>query len=173
MTWQLRRALDIDVQDLWALLTIPDVYRYLCDGEPPPLSHVNAWVAFKDPRQRAFGFGFWLLENESHDLCGFVGLGPDPRPNTGELVYGLHPRCWGQGLATRMGWTVMKRAFEDDGLDQVIAGADEPNSASIAVMKRLGMTYLQRVQYPLGPGVEYALKSSDSRPSISTIRQVR
>jgi hypothetical protein len=32
-------------------------------------------------------------------------------------------------------------------------------------MRRLGMTFRRDVQYPLGPGVEYAIHRDDPRPS--------
>jgi len=41
--------------------------------------------------------------------------------------------------------------------DAVIAGADLPNLASLALMRRLGMRIHQNVTYPLGIGAEYIL----------------
>jgi hypothetical protein len=61
----------------------------------------------------------------------------------------LHPRWWGHGLATRMSWTVMHQAFEAGHVEHIVAGADTPNTASVAVMRRLGMQVLRTVQYPL------------------------
>jgi RimJ/RimL family protein N-acetyltransferase len=58
----------------------------------------------------------------------------------------------------------MQRAFEAGHVEQIVAGADMPNTASVAVMRRLGMTFLRTVQYPLGPGVEYVYRHDDPAP---------
>lgn len=97
-------------------------------------------------------------------MVGCVGLEEDLRPGTAELVYLLHPDHWGEGLATRMSWTIVDWSFRTKQLEQVVAGADEPNTASVAVMKRLGMQYLRAVSYPLGPGVEYVMRHTDPKP---------
>ena len=65
-----------------------------------------------------------------------------------------------------MSWTVVERVFRERLLDQIVAGADSPNQASVAVMRRLGMKYLRAVRYPLGPGVEYILRHDDPRATL-------
>jgi hypothetical protein len=49
-------------------------------------------------------------------------------------------------------------------IDSVIAWTDLPNTASLAVMRRLGMRFHKNVQYPLGAGVEYVLHRDDAAP---------
>ena len=85
-------------------------------------------------------------------------------PHALELDYLLHPDVWGRGLATRMGWTVLERAFGDRELESVVAGTDAPNRASVAVLRRLGMRFGRGVRYPLGPGVEYVRRRGDPPP---------
>jgi|SRR5580693_1701783 RimJ/RimL family protein N-acetyltransferase len=70
----------------------------------------------------------------------------------------------GQGLALRMAWTVITHAFLSSQIDSVIAGTDLPNTASLAVMRRLGMRFHKDVHYPLGAGVEYVLLRDDVGP---------
>jgi RimJ/RimL family protein N-acetyltransferase len=63
-----------------------------------------------------------------------------------------------------MAWTVITHAFRSPRIDAVIAGADLPNTASYAVMRRLGMRFHKAVQYPLGAGEEYVLYRDDPGP---------
>ena len=165
LEWHLRRASEQDVDALYALLCVPEVYRYLSDGVPPPRWQAEKWIELNRADNAASGLGLWLLEDDTHRLAGCVGLEADSRPRTGELIYLLHPEYWGQGLATRMSWTVVERVFRKRLLDQIVAGADGPNQASVAVMSRLGMKYLRAVRYPLGPGVEYVLRHDDPKPT--------
>ena len=136
--WYLRRASDADANRLYALVCIPEVYRYLADGAVPPCSLIEQWLERSHADFAANGVGLWVLENRAGQLAGCVRLERQNRSRSAELTYLLHPQFWGQGLATRMSWTVMQRAFDEGRIDEIVAGADEPNTASVAVMQRLG-----------------------------------
>ena len=85
-------------------------------------------------------------------------------PRTTELTYVLHPELWGRGIATAMGWTAMQQAFGSGCVDAVIAATDDPNTASVAVMRRLGMRFLGHTRNPRWSGVEYVRHRSDPWP---------
>lgn len=161
--WILRPAVDADAPALHELFAIPEVYRWLADGVPPPRRVLDDWIARSDADFATHGVGLWLLQDGAESLDGCVLL-QVTGPAAAELIYALHPRRWRRGLATRMGWTVMQAALAGGRIDEIVAGADEPNVASIAVMRRLGMTYSRAVEYPLGPGVEYRLRRGDAAP---------
>ena len=92
-------------------------------------------------------------------ICGLVRLADDAKGEL-ELTYLLHPSIWGYGYATRLAHTAMDRGFGAGVVSAIWAGADEPNAASISVMKRLGMKYRRKVEYPAGVGVEYVMESA-------------
>jgi RimJ/RimL family protein N-acetyltransferase len=107
----------------------------------------------------------WLLEGAAVSCVGCVELRPYPAARATELTYLLDPDHWGHGLATRMAWTAISNAFQYSQIDIVVAGADAPNSASLALMHRLGMRFHKEVLYPLGAGLEYILRSEDAGPT--------
>ncbi len=153
-----------DEAEVHRLLCVPEVYRYLADGvEPSPsiASHL-VHTAAVDFEQR--GGGLWVLTaSDNPDILGIVRLaredeGEDNREL--ELTYLLHPTVWGSGYATRMAHTGMHHAFGSGLVSAIWAGADVPNTASIAVMRRLGMRFRRNVEYPAGPGVEYAIDAA-------------
>lgn len=162
--WRLHRATERDVDALYELVCVPEVYRYLADGAAPPRWRAEEWIGLNRTEPVSAGQGLWLLEDGTGGLRGCTSLEADDRPRTAELIYVLHPEVWGRGLATRMSWTVVEHAFRNGSVDRIVAGADEPNRASIAVMQRLGMRHLRAVEYPLGPGVEYVLLRDDPAP---------
>jgi ribosomal-protein-alanine N-acetyltransferase len=162
--WTLRRVAEADTIGLHELMRLPPVYRYLADGAAPPREAVEHWIESSHADFHEHGFGLWLLESDSAELGGCVRLEAKTEPRSAELTYILDPRFWGRGLATRMSWTVMQHAFRGAHVDQIVAGADQPNTASVAVMQRLGMTFLRAVQYPAGPGVEYVFRRGDPAP---------
>ncbi len=162
--WCLRRTSDADVERLQQLLGLPDVYRYLTDGVALPRWRIELWIELSHQHIAANGMGFWILERQDGLLGGCVELKKQNLLRSAELTYLLHPKFWGQGLATRMSWTVIFQALETGQVTQIVAGADEPNTASVSVMRRLGMTFFRRVEYPLGPGVEYIYRKGDPAP---------
>lgn len=162
--WRLRLVTLDDVGGLHALASRPLVYRYLFDGAAPSREYIASRVTQSIANTAETGFGIWLLQAGSSRYAGCVELRPYPSPRCAELTYMLDPGNWGQGLALRMAWTAITQAFRSSHIDYVIAGADVPNTASLAVMRRLGMRFLKDVQYPLGAGAEYVLHRDDAGP---------
>jgi [ribosomal protein S5]-alanine N-acetyltransferase len=142
--WRLRPADLNDIDGLHVLESIPLVYRYLFDGVPPDKEFRMRRVAESVANAGETGLGMWFLENISTRYAGCVELRPYPSSRSAELIYLLDPRYWGQGLALRMAWTAITHAFSSSQIDFVIAGADLRNTASIAVMRRLGMRFHKR-----------------------------
>jgi [ribosomal protein S5]-alanine N-acetyltransferase len=152
---RLRRSEMDDLDGLYALATIPLVYCYLFDGEPPSREYIARRLGQRVSDPRAGCFGLWFLQDGPQRYAGRVELWPHETPRTAEITWLLHPDLWGHGLASRMAWSAIEVAFASGQADAVIAGADSPNVASLALMRRLGMRFHRNVTYPLGSGVEY------------------
>lgn len=162
---RLRSATPQDEGKIHKVFCVPEVFEYLADGKKPPPSIASAWINSAATDLAEYGGGLWVLVDEA-DLCvgGLVRLAGDDNGEL-ELTYLLHPSLWGLGFATRMAHTVMKQAFGAGLVSTIWAGADAPNKASFAVMKRLGMQFRREVQYPLGTGMEYQMKAGDFDPA--------
>ena len=166
MHWQLHPGTRADLAPLHALANIPQVYRFLADDIPPSRDLIKAWIEVGVSDAAGGALGLWLLRQDTRDIGGCVRLTTfTDEPRAAELTYLLHPRCWGQGLATRMSWTVVQRALATGQIDAVVAGADVPNVASRAVMTRLGMTFRRDVVYAAWPGVESVFRRGDALPA--------
>jgi [ribosomal protein S5]-alanine N-acetyltransferase len=162
--WRLRSVTADDTCSLHALACEPLVYRFLFDGAPPSVECIANRVAQAIASTATPGMGMLILEDSSARCWGCVELRPYPAARSAEITYLLHPQRWGEGVATRMTWTAITHVFQLSHIDQVIAGHDLPNTASFAVMRRLGMRFHKNVQYPLGAGAEYILHRSDHGP---------
>lgn len=139
-----------DTDELLALFNDPNVGRYLLDGEPVSREWVDGEIASSVARFDESGCGLWAVrmrpdsgEPDPPDLpdtiAGVVGLRPFFDPPDLQLLYALHPRAWGRGLATEAARAVVHHAFGVLGFDEIKAATDEPNRASVAVLERLGM----------------------------------
>ena len=148
----------VTARDHAALLThwtVPDVRRFLFDGATPSAAEVTEAIEDSARDFAAGGYGVWLIREEDHaELVGTAGL--RPLEDLGlEIFYSLAPASWGRGYATEAARAVVEHALGPLGLPEVLAEVDEGNTASIAVIERLGMTPFDVVPGLLGPMTRY------------------
>ncbi|MGK7908430.1 MAG: GNAT family N-acetyltransferase [Synechococcus sp.] len=92
------------------------------------------------------GFGLWVVEEISTGtFIGFVGLNvPSFQAHftpAVEVGWRLARPFWGKGYATEGARQAIGYGFEVLGLSEIVSFTSHLNLRSIAVMKRLGMTY--------------------------------
>lgn len=148
----------VAAQDHAALLahwTEPDVRRFLFDGATLSAAEVAETIEDSAGDFAAGGYGVWLIqEPDGTALVGTAGL--RPLEDLGlEIFYSLAPGSWGKGYATEAARAVVEHALGPLGLPEVLAEVDEGNAASVAVIKRLGMTPFAVVPGVLGPMTRY------------------
>ena len=108
------------------------------------------------------GFGQWTLwRGDEEGPIGFCGVRFIEDSPEIELLYGLAPAHWGQGLATEASRGVLAYGFQTLGLERILARADEANRASIRVMQRLGMSFEREEERDGKVTVTYALSRED------------
>src|SRR5690242_8368151 len=155
---------------LLAHWTLPDVRRFLFDGEALSAAEVSQTIGESVSDFAAGGYGIWLIREHGQavpagcdlagtdlmgtDLVGTVGLRPLADEGL-EIFYSLAPGSWGRGYATEAARAVVGHALGTLGLAEVLAEIDEGNTASVAVVKRLGMVPFAVVPGELGPMTRY------------------
>lgn len=105
------------------------------------------------------GYCLWKLAVKSGaTLIGFCGLQPLPGTEEIEIGWWLARAWWGQGLATEAARAALRDAFNRVGLPRVVAIAQPANTASVNIMRKLGMRF-ERMTAPRGiPVVLYATR---------------
>ena len=133
----------------------PDVRRFLFDGAVLPAAEIADAIEDSTRGFSRAGYGLWLVREK--DCTGLVGTaGLRPLEDLGlEIFYSLAPGSWGKGYATEAARAVLDHALGPLGLPEVLAEVDEGNTASIAVIERLGMTPFGVVPGLLGPMARY------------------
>ncbi len=140
---------------LLAHWTQPDVRRFLFDGAALSAAEVTETIGESSRDFAASGYGIWLIELGSRaGLVGTAGLRPLEESGL-EIFYSLAPGAWGHGYATEAAGAVVEYGLGPLGLPEVLAEVDEGNAASVAVVKRLGMTPYAVVPGVLGPMTRY------------------
>jgi ribosomal-protein-alanine N-acetyltransferase len=147
---------DLDV--LHCLWTDPEVRRYLFDDRVISREQAETRLRGSLESFHIYRFGLWLAHRTGEEaIIGFCGLFHTDDPPEVELLYGIAPSAWGQGLATEAARAVLRYGFEELGLVRIAAGADGPNVASLRVLEKLGMTFTRRVRTEYGEVVYFAL----------------
>ena len=134
-----------DLVNLHQLWTNPGVRKYLWDDKIIPRERVQEEIESSLNNFELHGYGHWaLLLHGDSALAGFCGLKPSIEPAAAELYYALAPEYWGQGVVVEAAVAVLHHGFQERKLARVRAGTDPPNTASIRVMEKLGMSFERR-----------------------------
>ncbi|ADB32728.1 GCN5-related N-acetyltransferase [Kribbella flavida DSM 17836] len=138
----LRPFQDSDLEPWAALNTDPEVVRYL-GGEPLSRAQSDRIAEQVNAQYAAEGIGFLAVERQSDGaFVGACGLTFEQwYPEELQIGWRLARAYWGHGYATEAAAAWLDHAFTDVGRDRVLSVTDTPNVRSIAVMRRLGMTF--------------------------------
>jgi len=147
-----------DLDALHRLWTDPEVRRYLFDDRIIPREQAAAMIQSSLASFPTHGFGLWLVHRAGEDaIIGFSGLSLTGDPPEVELLYGIAPSAWGQGVATEAARAVLRYGFAELRLAHITAGADVPNVASLRVLEKLGMTFTRRTRTQYGEVLYFAV----------------
>jgi RimJ/RimL family protein N-acetyltransferase len=140
---RLRQWRDDDLEPFAALNADPAVMEFF----PAPLTREQSDALAA--RERAAiderGWGLWAVEDDAHELAGFVGLSvPSFEAHftpAVEIGWRLAREHWGRGYATEAACAVLAFGFDELGLDEIVSFTAEINARSRRVMERIGMTH--------------------------------
>lgn len=128
-----------DVDALLQLVTDTHVKRYLFDDETMDRAWCVEAIATSQQSFETIGLGLWLVyPADSVSPAGFCGywvfeeLGPEP-----QLLYAFTSEHTCSGYATEAAHALVDVA-RAVGMSKVTAAVDEPNSASVRVLEKLG-----------------------------------
>ncbi|MEM1232271.1 MAG: GNAT family N-acetyltransferase [Pseudomonadota bacterium] len=138
-----------DQEGLTTLWHDPDVRRYLWDDELVSSAQVAQIIRASEQCLHSHGVGMYsiFLSEAPTTLAGFCGLREFEAPGELELLYGMYPRYWGQGLVTEAARCVLQHGFKHSACRSITAATDTPNQASVRVLRRLGMNFVERKRW--------------------------
>lgn len=132
-----------DAESWLALVTDPDVCRYLPAGPPPTLDTFFTVLERRHALERERGFALWAVD--AKETGAFVGqCGLYPAEGTGpeiELAYHYDTSVWGKGYGTEAASAVLAYAFGPLELDRAIAVVMPENVGSCRVVEKAGMRF--------------------------------
>jgi len=153
----LRRLVLSDVDNLLILDGDPEVMRFV-DRKTRSRAEIQATVLprFLSYYERYHNFGVWVAETRSESrFVGCFALRPVTRseapivkwPESGdqtstvEIGYRLRRDAWGSGYATEVTRALVRHAFTDLNVEEIVATTMTVNQASRRVMEKAGLRY--------------------------------
>jgi len=150
----MRRWRESDRAPFAALNGDPETMRFF-----PETLDQAASDAFVDRIEARFdqqGYGLWALEiTATGQFIGYTGFNPVPDGVPGasgmEIGWRLARHAWHHGYATEAARAALTVAFDRVGLPEVWSFTSVLNEPSMAVMRRIGMTEVDRFDHPRIP----------------------
>mgnify|MGYP000456695630 FL=1 len=144
-----------DKQDLFDLDQDPEVMLHLNGGKPSSMEEIeDIWI----PRMEKYatpekGWGIWHVSlTETGDFLGFILMRPmgfftgTPDHQDLETGWRFFKHTWGKGYATEAAKHLMTEIAKTQPIKSYSAIALKDNVASVAVMKKLGMTFIKEAK---------------------------
>ena len=140
-----------DLDGLCGLNADPEVMRFILDGSILDREQTTHRLAAMREHWGEHGYGIFALRwRGTGEFVGWAGLStpaflPEVMPAV-EIGWRLLRQWWGKGIATEAASEVLRFAFDDVGLVQLLSIRHVDNDASGRVMDKLGFqTYLRTV----------------------------
>ncbi|AGL18009.1 GNAT family N-acetyltransferase [Actinoplanes sp. N902-109] len=132
-----------DVDDVWSFQREPSVARFM-RWEPrdreQSASSVREMVTENGLTAEGDCLSLAIVEPPSTTVIGQAELVWLSEPDSqGEIGFVLHPAHQGRGLATEAAAALLRVGFGDLGLHRIAGRCNATNTASAAVLQRLGM----------------------------------
>lgn len=153
----LRMPTKADLDQIFALGNNPEVMRYISFGRTQSYAEARTDLR-RRIRQSKNGLGYWVTEERQTGIfIGWMALKPLDKTNDIELGYRFMKEHWNQGYATEAGQRLVHYAFQEKGLERVVAVSLADNEASTRVMEKIGLRYDHTGRYYDTECVFYAI----------------
>ena len=161
----LREMTMSDSEDMLRLYSDPEVQKYTGEDIITSTEGIHRKIAEKMDDYAKYGYGRWItVLKEGNQFVGWAGLAYLPEFDETDVGYRFLTEFWGRGLATEASRAILAYAFEQLGLERIIAIAMKENKASIRVMEKIGMQFDKYAPYE--PGSEdVAFYKIEKRPT--------
>ncbi len=153
-----------DVDAFFQLCTDPEVTRYTGDGRSATFEEVRGYLLnapIADYAKHGFGRLACVLKS-SGQVIGFAGLKYLDDLGEVDVGYRFLPAYWGIGLATEASRAVLEDGFTRLKLARVLGLVDPENIASVGVLEKLGLTFVEVIEYRSLPVAKYAIDAPQS-----------
>ncbi|GAA2277308.1 hypothetical protein GCM10010430_73970 [Kitasatospora cystarginea] len=133
-----------DEEDFVALFQDRRVSQWMGDG---PSTEAEDRALFGRIFTKVYAkdlFDVWAVRRDGR-YVGHAEIKPSEEVQGHEIVYALTPDAWGSGLGRELAETIVAHGFGTLGLTEVHATVAAPNSASLALLEKIGFEHVRDI----------------------------
>jgi ribosomal-protein-alanine N-acetyltransferase len=148
---RLRGFEDRDVDDLWPLVSDPELPRMMSWTAHTERSQTAGFISWTREAFARSSDATWAIELDGR-VVGCISLDDIQfslralRVDRAELGYWIAPALWGQGLVTEAAQAVVRCGFETIGLHKIRVRCFAENAGSRRVIEKLGFRLIGRLE---------------------------
>jgi len=147
----LRELMPADEEGMFELDSDPIVHKYIDNNPVKSRDQIREVISFIRQQYEERGIGRWAaIEKSSGDFIGWSGLklNDEKEPLNGkvnfiDIGYRFIPRYWGKGYATESSLVALDYGFKEKKYDTITGIALIENIASIKVLQKIGLEYIE------------------------------
>lgn len=157
----LRKAELTDAPFFYELNSDPLVVKYTGDKAFKDLQGAENIVHFLQNQYKNNGYArLTVIEKSLQIPIGWCGLKFHNDTNETDIGYRFMQQYWNKGYATESAKACLAYGFNSLNLNRIIGNAMKENPASIAVFKKIGMTYFADELLDNEPAVVYEIEKN-------------
>ncbi len=144
----LREIVPADRNGLFAIDSDPEVNTYLGRKPVENIEQIDDIITFIRKQYVENGIGRWaMIEKNTNNFVGWCGLKlvkelTNNHINYYDLGYRLNKSYWGKGFGTEAAMATLDYGFITMKLKDIYAIADSQNIASINIIQKVGLKYI-------------------------------
>lgn len=134
-----------DEEGFVALFQDPRVSQWMGEG---PVSEADTRALFGRIFTKVYDqglFDVWAVRRNGL-LIGHAEIKPSDEVGGHEIIYALAPTVWGAGLGTELAEKIVAYGFGTLGLTEVHATVASENTASLALLGRIGFAHVRDIE---------------------------
>ena len=137
-----------DAPNLVEIMQEAGIFQYFPPSSPPTLEKAERYISFQLEQWGKYGYGHWAVTTSADgQLAGWNGLEFLPETQETEVGYLLGHAFWGMGYATEAAGAALEFGFRQAGLARIIGLVHPENLASIRVLEKCGMRFIDEKIY--------------------------
>ena len=139
----LREMTTDDAENAYILNSDPEVLRYTGDDPFESVEEAREFLANYESYKK-YGFGRWaVILKETGEYLGWCGLKYTPELDECDIGYRFMKKFWGCGYATEAAEACLELGFGKFGMKTIVGRAMPENGASVRILEKIGLTYLE------------------------------
>ncbi|MCE3229649.1 MAG: GCN5-related N-acetyltransferase, partial [Bacteroidetes bacterium] len=139
----LREITTNDAEQAYLLNLDPEVIRYTGDEAFKTIDEARSFLEKYDSYKK-YGYGRWgVIDKSNNEFLGWCGLKYSPESNEHDIGFRFFKKHWNKGYATEAALACLDLGFNKFNMPFIVGRAAKENTASIHVLKKIGLTYLK------------------------------